>query len=196
MIYSRCFELDQIFDFAPRWFITTYDYDEDWDAKTKEEPTAEPEGDDVPPIFDDVPIVTDAGTQFPHLRSSATGAVINGVNPRIPSLTETMNRHLSRSSSRYLGTFSRLLLNAFEQLITHNRLRRLESSGVYATRLEINTPSAHSSLIRKIYITPSTVFYEGPYREEKCAVTRHYEEHQDRFLRVTFRDEGKSYSMG
>lgn len=147
------------------------------------------------PIIDDVPIVTDISNKHSQLRSSATGAIINGDNPRIPSLTETMNQFSLRSPSRYPGTFSRLLLYAFKQLITDNRLRRLESSGAYATRLELHTPSAHSSLIRKIYITPSTVFYEGPYREEKCTVTREYEKYQDRFLRVTFRDEGKSFSL-
>lgn len=106
-----------------------------------------------------------------------------------------MTKHSSQFSNYYLGTFSRLLLNALEQLIKSNQLRSLEPSGVFATRLELRSPNAHSSLIRKIYITPSTVLYEGPYREEKCAVTRHYEQYQDRFLRLTFRDEGKRYSI-
>ena len=62
---------------------------------------------------------------------------------------------------------------------------------VYVTKLELRTAKVNPFLIRKIYITPSTILYEGPYREEKCAVTRQFEEHQDRFLRVTFRDEGE-----
>ena len=141
-------------------------------------------------MMEDVPVVTDAATRFPHIRSSATGAYVNNDNAVIPSLTATMVRSSLKSSTHYLGTFSRLLLSALDQLIKSNQLRSCGTSRMYATRLELRTPNAHSSLIRKIYITPSTVLYEGPYREEKCAVTRHYESYQDRFLRVTFRDEG------
>lgn len=106
-----------------------------------------------------------------------------------------MKYHSLAPSRSHLGTFSRLLLYSLEQLVKKCQLRSLRRSGLYVTKLELHTPNVNSFLTRKVYITPSTVLYEGPYREEKCAVTRQYEEHQDRFLRVTFRDEGKIYSI-
>ena len=81
-------------------------------------------------------------------------------------------------------------MHALEQLLSKYELCRIPVTGVFVTKLELRTANINASLIRKIYITPSTVLYEGPYREEKCAVTRHFEKHQDRFLRVAFRDEG------
>jgi hypothetical protein len=102
-----------------------------------------------------------------------------------------MTKLSSLANEHHLGTFSRLLLFALTELIKKNELRRITSNGMYVTKHESRTSKAIPFLIRKIYITPSTIFYEGPYREEKCAVTRHYEKQQDRFLRVTFRDEGE-----
>ncbi len=136
-----------------------------------------------------MPITTDDSSFSPHIRSSATGASINTADTNIASMT----RNSLWRSKHHLGTFSRLLIYARKQLVKNHQLCRSNTSGVYVTKLELRTGNVNSFLIRKIYITPSTVLYEGPYREEKCAVTRHFEEYQDRFLRVTFRDEGKRY---
>ncbi|CAF2744395.1 unnamed protein product [Rotaria sp. Silwood2] len=62
-------------------------------------------------------------------------------------------------------------------------------NGIILTKLELRTAKNDSLLTRKIYITPSSILYEGPYCEEKCVVTRQYVQYQDRFLRVAFRDE-------
>ena len=145
--------------------------------------------------MEDVPSVMADSNNISHVRSSATGAYINSEDTQIPSLTAAMKKYSLGFSKHHLGTFSRLLLCALDQLLKKYQLRTLRSSGVYVTKLELRTPNVNSFLIRKIYITPSTVLYEGPYREEKCAITRQYEKYQDRFLRVTFRDEGKTYSM-
>jgi len=185
---------DKIVEFAPRWFATTCDHedeDEDWDAEDKQEQPTEPEVDDITTITEDVPIIADDSTISSHIRSSATGAPINTTDTQIASLTTAMARHSLRPSKQHLGTFSRLLISALEQLLKKSQLYKSAKSGIFVTKLELRTPNVDSFLIRKVYITPSTVLYEGPYREEKCAVTRAYEEYQDRFLRVTFRDEGK-----
>ncbi len=107
------------------------------------------------------------------------------------TITTNMTKLSNLAKEHQLGTFSRLLLFALTELIKKHELRRITTAGMYVTEHESCTWKTLPSLIRKIYITPSTIFYEGPYREEKCAVTRHFEEQQDRFLRVTFRDEGK-----
>ena len=190
------FSKDHIVDFASRWFDTTSDYEkEDWDAEIKENHTAESEQDSRLPTEEAVPIITSDSIDFSHLRTSATGARINQIDAGMTSSIAVPSKYSLRSSTHHLGTFSRLLLTALEQLIKKHHLCLVGSSKVYATRLEMRAPSTRPSLIRKIYITPSTVFYEGPYEEEKCAVTRHYEEYQDRFLRVVFRDEGKYLSF-
>ena len=142
-----------------------------------------------------IPIITDDRIDLSHLRSSVTGEQINSGDVDMASSTVVLRSYRLRSSTHHLGTFSRLLLNVLDRLIKRGLLCILGPSGAYATKLELHIPSAHSFLIRKIYITPSTIFYEGPYREEKCAVTREYEKYQDRFLRLTFRDEGKENSI-
>jgi hypothetical protein len=191
-MYDMYLLTDKIFEFAPRWFPTTCDHEEeeeDWDTEDKQEQPTEPEVDSVSTMFDNVPTIDDDSTIFQHIRSSATGAPINITDTKIASLTTVVRRYLLRSSKHHLGTFSHLLIAALEQLIKNYELRK-SASGIFVTKLELRTPNVNSFLIRKIYITPSTVFYEGPYCEEKCAVTRTFEEYQDRFLRVTFRDEG------
>jgi hypothetical protein len=103
-----------------------------------------------------------------------------------------MSKFPNSENEYHVGTFSRLLLLSLEELIKKKyELRRITINGMYITKHESQLFKAIPFLIRKIYITPSTFFYEGPYREEKCAVTRRFEEQQDRFLRITFRDEGK-----
>ena len=62
---------------------------------------------------------------------------------------------------------------------------------IFVTRHELYPINPNVALIRKVYITPSTVLYEGPYQEEKCSVMRHFASVQNGFLRITFRDEGQ-----
>jgi hypothetical protein len=193
--YTRVL-IDKIVEFAPRWFAATCDNaDEDWDNENKQEEQqqqqAEPEEDRLPITTEDIPTTIDDSSISSHIRSSATGASINKADARIASITTSMTRLSLQSVKHHLGTFSRLLISALEQLLKTYQLYRTTTSRVYVTKLELRTASVNPFLIRKIYITPSTILYEGPYREEKCAVTREYVEHQDRFLRVTFRDEGK-----
>jgi hypothetical protein len=186
--------IDKIVEFAPRWFAETCDNeDEDWGNENEQQ--AAPEEDGLPTAVEDVPATNNDSFMSPHIRSSATGASINTTNARLASITTDMTRRSLASSKDHFGTFSRLLCCALEHLLKKYQLYRSTKSGVYLTKLELRTANVNPSLIRKIYITPSTILYEGPYREEKCAVTREYAEHQDRFLRVTFRDEGKTLDL-
>ena len=100
----------------------------------------------------------------------------------------TLNRQLL--STPGLGSLSRLLLLAIDELKRCHELV-LTTDKIYVTKHELRMEKTDLFLIRKIYITPSSFLYEGPYREEKCRVTRQYENEQDCFLRISFRDEGK-----
>ncbi len=91
----------------------------------------------------------------------------------------------------HLGYLSRFLILALKELKKKHELRQTTTDGIYITKHELYTINFNSSLIRKVYITPSTILYEGPYQEEKCLVTRHFAQEQDGFLRVSFRDEGQ-----
>jgi hypothetical protein len=102
-----------------------------------------------------------------------------------------MSKFSKSETEQHVGIFSRLLLLSLDELMKKNKLRRITINGMHIIKHELRLSKTIPFLIRKIYITPSTFFYEGPYREEKCAVTRRYEEQQDKFLRITFRDEGK-----
>ena len=108
----------------------------------------------------------------------------------VPPKISLANLRISDDASTPLGTFSRLLLTALSILQRRHDLRRDQEHSLYVTRAELRSANSHPFLIRKIYITPATILYEGPYQEEKCAVTRHFEQLQDHFLRVVFRDEG------
>jgi RNA-dependent RNA polymerase len=44
---------------------------------------------------------------------------------------------------------------------------------------------------RHVYVTPTTIVLEGPNPEQSNRIIRFYSEHQDRFLRVCFVDEGR-----
>ncbi|CAO3658993.1 unnamed protein product [Rhizopus stolonifer] len=48
----------------------------------------------------------------------------------------------------------------------------------------------HCAMLRKVIITPSTIFIQPPNMETTNRVVRHYKEHTDRFMRVQFMDEG------
>jgi len=188
-----CFLIDKIVELAPRWFARTCDNeDEDWNNENEQgQQQAEPEEDNLLTNTEDVSITTNDSPISSHIRSSATGASVNTGNTRIASITTAMGRHSLVTTKHHLGTFSRLLISALKQLLKKVQLQRTTTPKVYVTKLELRAVNVNPFLIRKIYITPSTVLYEGPYREEKCAVTRQYVDEQDRFLRVTFRDEGK-----
>lgn len=96
---------------------------------------------------------------------------------------------ISTQIQKQPGYLSFFLSRVLREISKKHEFRRIDN-GIYVTKHELHLASPNSSLIRKIYITPSTVLYEGPYQEEKCLVTRHFGEVQDGFLRVTFRDEG------
>ena len=183
---------DKIVELAPRWFATTCDNDDDdWNYENEQEQQqTEPTQDQFPTTTENIPTTINDSRNPSHIRSSATGASLNAVNTEIASVTTAMKQHSLASTNYILGTFSRLLIYALEQLLKKFDLCRITTTGVYVTKLELRTANINPFLIRKIYITPSSILYEGPYREEKCVVTRTFVEHQDRFLRVTFRDEG------
>jgi hypothetical protein len=106
-------------------------------------------------------------------------------------ITANTTEFNSVERTRDLGTFSRLLLFALKRLREKHEVHCEPHSRTYVTKHELRSAPSRPFLMRKIYITPSTIFYEGPYQEEKCAAIRLYENEQDQFLRVSFRDEGK-----
>ncbi|CAF4380893.1 unnamed protein product [Rotaria sp. Silwood2] len=172
---------DKIFEFALLWCAKTCDReDEDWNNQN------ESEENQLPIITDDFPIIDDDSFISKNIRFAATGGFINAENAEIaPKMTTIKSLGLEKYSS---GRLSRLFNLAFEKLLKNYELCRT-ANGIVLTRLELRTAKNDLFLTRKIYITPSTILYEGPYDEEKCAVTREYVQYQDRFLRVTFRDE-------
>ena len=87
------------------------------------------------------------------------------------------------------GVFSRLLMFALHELHKTMQIRTEETTEIYVTTKEIY-PKKQTPLVRKVFVTPSMIVYEGPYNEEQSAVTRHFSEYHDRFLRLAFRDEG------
>ncbi|CAF1363950.1 unnamed protein product [Rotaria sp. Silwood1] len=175
---------DKIFEFALLWCAKTYDKeDEDWNNQN------ESEENQLPIIMDDLPITDDDFFISKNIQCAATGDFINA---EIASKMTTMK---SLGLEKYSGgRLSRLFNLAFEKLLKNYELCRT-ASGIVLTGLELRTTKNDPFLTRKIYITPSTILYEGPYCEEKCAVTREYVQYQDRFLRVTFRDEAFSSSQ-
>ena len=62
-----------------------------------------------------------------------------------------------------------------------------QGSVVYAE--ENKDKSAESHLLRRVLVTPSTVYFTLPSRELSNRVTREYSQHLDRFLRLSFVDE-------
>lgn len=181
--------LDKIVELAPRWLSKTCDsVDNDSNNEDEEEEEQQQNGTEKN--------VTSTGDSnlSSYIRSSATGASIDTENIEVASSkTRRTIRSLVPSNAR-TGTFSSLLIAAFEQLVNKFELCKT-STGIYVTKLEQRTATQQRFLIRKIYITPSNILYEGPYHEEKCAVTRQFAEYQDRFIRVAFRDEGKPFTL-
>ncbi|UJR27682.1 hypothetical protein I4U23_008960 [Adineta vaga] len=143
---------DKIVEFAPRWFSKTCDYNEQEDWDNENEQIQSDLKENRPTIArEDIPSTTD---NLPH----------------------ESQKSLFTSSKVSIGTFSRLLMYALEQLLEKYELYRIPMTGIFVTKVELRTANMNPSFIR-------------PYREEKCPVTRQFEKYQDRFLRVTFRDE-------
>jgi hypothetical protein len=179
---------DKIVEQAPRWFSATCDNDdEDWDNENVE---AQPEETNMSTIAENISSVNNESSIFVQLRSSS-GAPTKVISPETNSITTNMAKLSFVAKEHHLGTLSRLLLFALNELRGKHELRRETTTGMYATKHELRIAKTNPSLIRKIYITPSNILYEGPFNEEKCAVTRAFVKCQDRFLRVSFRDEGE-----
>lgn len=128
---------------------------------------------------------------LPATVHSAIGSLIDATNTVLAFSTDNKIRFKSEVKGRRLGCLSRFLVLALNQLQQKNALRRTDADEVFVTRHELYPINPNIALIRKVYVTPSTVLYEGPYQEERCSVTRHFVSTQDGFLRVTFRDEGQ-----
>ncbi|CAF3263115.1 unnamed protein product [Rotaria sp. Silwood2] len=154
---------DKIFEFALLWCAKTCDKeDEDWNNRN------ESEENQLPIVTDDFPIINDVSFISKNIRFAATGGFINAENAEIaPKMTTIKSLGLEKYSS---GRLSRLFNLAFEKLLKNYELCRT-ANGIVLTRLELRTAKNDLFLTRKIYITPSTILYEGPYDEEKCAVT-------------------------
>ena len=170
-------------ELAPRWLSGICDDDTaNWNEEEQAEATETAEQEQwqniAHPTFDGrnrgIHVHSATGQSF---RVSANGPDVVAAR-NLPSMAD-------------LGTFSRLLAFSLRELKEKHELRTDPNSGLFVTKHELRSANSKPSLIRKIYITPSTITYEGPYREEKCAVMRQYEEQQDQFLRVSFRDEGE-----
>ncbi|CAM4955855.1 unnamed protein product [Rotaria socialis] len=170
--------VDKIIEFAPHWQPTSEkSNDEDWNDE--EEEGGKNEESTIrtyhvfPPIFsaDGKPLNTAASTSI---------AI---------DLTRIKLQDLYHSNNDRIGSLSRLLCLGLIQLRRKHQLDQTVS-GIYVTKREMRAfKSIETFSIRKVYITPSTINYEGPHFEEACAVIRHFSELQDCFLRVSFLDE-------
>ncbi|CAF1105581.1 unnamed protein product, partial [Didymodactylos carnosus] len=76
-----------------------------------------------------------------------------------------LNRVITQTQNRRLGALSRLLLLALKELKMKHELR-ITRSGIFVTKHELKTLNIDSYSIRKIYITPCNILYEGPFRDE------------------------------
>jgi len=119
------------------------------------------------------------------------GTSIDATNTTPVFPTDNIGRLNIQVQKKQMGNHSHFLLIALCKLRNKHELRRTTDTKYCVTKHEFHKVHSNSSLIRKVYITPSTILYEGPYQEEKCLVTRHFATEQDGFLRVTFRDEGQ-----
>lgn len=182
------FLIDKIIEFAPHWLHETCDNEED-----------DLDEEDSSPVVEQEPS-TNGGIQnvsnnidhlLPVTVHTAMDSLIDATNTTLVFSTNHKIRFKSEVKGRRLGCLSRFLVFALNQLQQKNALRRTDRDRIFVTRHELYQTNKNVSLIRKVYITPSTVLYEGPYQEEKCSVTRNFVSVQDGFLRVTFRDEGQ-----
>jgi len=169
---------DKIIEFAAQWISTSDNVEEDWDKEEEEGLSSF----QVPIINSPVFQETTSDVESKNATRVATSKMSQ----------MTLSRHLLSISG--LGSLSRLLLRAINELKQRHEIT-LNTDNIFVTKHELKMEKVDSFLIRKIYITPSSFLYEGPYREEKCLVTRQYENEQDCFLRISFRDEGRSFLL-
>jgi hypothetical protein len=175
-------------EFAPRWlYETCYNEDEDWGEEEQAQITEDQAAGSN--IIENVS--SDVHNSSPVFVQSATGASIDASNTELIFPSNNIGRLIATAHGQHLGYLSRFLILALRQLQKKHELRQTTIGGVYITKHELHSDNSNSSLIRKVYITPSTILYEGPYQEEQCLVTRHYAHVHDGFLRVSFRDEGQ-----
>lgn len=168
---SSLYLLDKIIEFAATWaFICGGDDDEE--ELDEEEQQAQTSGDT---------------TMVPPSKQSQSTDVLYVVTAKMSQMK--INQSSSPSTTPSPGLLSHLLLRAIKELKRHHEINTLND--IYVTKHELKPEKTYPFLIRKIYITPSSFLYEGPYTEEKCRVTRRFESEQDCFLRVSFRDESK-----
>ena len=168
-------------EFAPHWLHETCENeDEDWGEEDQSVSNLVMEN-----------LSYDTERSFTITIRSAIGTSIDATNTESMFPSDNINRLVAPAPRQHLGYFSRFLILALHQLKTKHELRETITGGAYITKHERHSVSLNSSLIRKIYITPSTVLYEGPYQEERCVVTRHFGHVQNGFIRVSFRDEGQ-----
>ena len=179
---TDCLRLDKIVGFAPLWQSTSDNPDdEDWDeeqddSSAVEEPECETRTYDLPKAL-----------------LSATGKPLHPAAPT--TITVQLGRmnisDLHRSGTGYFGSLSRFLCLALDELNQKHQLDQTETGAYMMKHEPRRVKSSAISHIRKVSITPSSIYYEGPQAEEYCAVTRRFIEFEDRFLRISFRDEGK-----
>ena len=175
------FLLDKIIELAPRW-LHYFCYIED--EEEEEEEKEEEEKKEVQQTSTDVPMEVDSLSYDVLL---ASGSLVNMACTEPLCLTGAMVRSIRKDE---LGYPSRFLVKALHELRRKHELRRNSDIGIYVTKHELHKINKNSFFVRKIYITPCTILYEGPYREERCPVTRKFAREQEGFLRVSFRDEG------
>lgn len=172
---------EKIVTYASYWFheICGEENENDTTTTTTEESPMNMENDDDD---DDNPSMTVL---------SAMGTLINVKDTDFVLSTDNIDRLNIQGRKKFPGHLSWLLMRALKELQAHHELRRTKTDGIFVSKHELHSDSSSSNImsIRKIYITPSTILYEGPYNEEKCLVTRQFSQVNDGFLRVCFRDE-------
>lgn len=183
--FSICYlenDLDKITEFAHRWQPTSEKSNgEDWNDDADDE-------DDPPRI--------ESCEGSPSL-CSPTDKLSHTVSPTSFSidLVPSESKDLSDSSYSHIGSLGRLLCLGLFELRRKHQLNQI-GSGIYVTKQEIRAVKVNDmSSLRKVFITPSAMHYEGPHVEEACAVIRNFSYLQDCFLRVSFRDEGKELKL-
>ncbi|CAF1676730.1 unnamed protein product [Rotaria magnacalcarata] len=180
---------DEIAEIAPRLFATICDNEDEDSHNDDEHGRSKLELKKTQIRFTIKKPSTDDPFISEHIRSCTTGERINDTDADIASLKTVMKKPSLPSKGCHTGIFGRLLNFALKKLLKTSELCQTNATKIYVTTRELRTVNDKPFVMRKIYITPSTILYEGPYHEEKCAVTRQFVQHQDRFLRVTFRDE-------
>ena len=176
MILFFCL-VGKIVEFAPRWLNSTCEnVDDDWNEDEQEMSMN---------LTKDNPVMI--SDELSSAIQTAMGISIDATHTQHILLTG----NTTMIQKHNLGYLSRFLLLALNQLEKKHKLCRTTIDRIYVTKHELNTVNNKSIFIRKVYITPSTILYEGPYREETCLVTRHFKNEQQGFVRICFRDESK-----